>query len=208
MMKFKHLISQLNRCVIDKRMPLKELGPLMREYYLSNDQNELEIYEYMLRNSLKRQQDYNKLVVYVNQTFEVNLLYWGKYSISTVHDHPINGCIATVMKGCLKERKYDPYYFDALKDETGNDEVLQKFITPSKPVYMHSGDINYISGHELHEITNNSLGYTSDGNALSLHIYSPPNHYLPDNVINFNVIEGKIETKNLIEDEPIPLVFP
>ena len=73
---------------------------------------------------------------------------------------------------------------------------------------MHSGDINYISGHELHEITNNSLGYTPDGNALSLHIYSPPNHYLPDNIINYNVIEGKIETKNLIEDEPIPLVFP
>lgn len=198
-MRFKHLFDRLNRCVVDKRMPLEKLAPLMREYYLSHDREELYLYETMLRNSLKREQDYNKFVPYINKAFEVNLLYWGKNAIANIHDHPQNGCIATVMKGCLMERRYDPYYFDALKDETGNDEVLQQRMEQSKPLYMHAGDSNYIAGYDVHDITNKSLGYTPDGNALSIHIYSPPNHYVPDNVINYNIIEGKIEIEDLFE---------
>jgi len=174
MMKLRNLINGLNRSIVDKDMPLKQLGPLMREYYLNHDHDELYTYESMLRNSLKRQQDYNKFIPYVNKSFEVNLLYWGKTSMATIHDHPKNGCIATVMKGCLRERHYDPYYFDALMDETGNDEVLQQLIRPSEPIYVHSGESSYVDGHELHDITNHSVGYTPDGNALSIHIYSPP----------------------------------
>jgi len=199
MMNLKTLISSLNNSIIKKGMSLRQLEPLMREYYMNHDRNELHVYEELLRNSLKRQQDYNKFVPYINKAFEINILYWGKIAVSSVHEHPKNGCIATIMKGCIKERRYDPYYFDAIHDETGNDEVLQKFITPSEPVYYHAGDINYIAGHELHDMTNNSLGYTPDGSALSIHIYSPPNFYLPDNIINYNIIEGKIEVEDLIK---------
>lgn len=200
-MRFKHLIDRLNRCIIDQRMPLKELTPLMNEYYRTHDRNEISVYEHMLRSSLKRQQDYNKFVPYINQTFEINVLYWGRNAISKVHDHPENGCHATIMKGCIKERRYNPYYFQAFDDTTLSLEKMKEIIKPGKPTYLHPGDSNYIGGYEIHDMINSSAGYTPDGTALSIHIYSPPNHYIPDNVINFNVIEGKIEYETPEEKE-------
>mgnify|MGYP003985823037 CR=1 FL=1 len=80
-MKFIHLIDRLNRCVVDNRMQLSQLEPLMREYYLRHDRKEINTYEYMLREDLKREQDYNKFIPYINQSFEINLI---KSSISFI----------------------------------------------------------------------------------------------------------------------------
>ena len=198
MMKFIHLIDRLNRCVVDNRMQLSQLEPLMREYYLRHDRKEINTYEYMLREDLKREQDYNKFIPYINQSFEINLIYWGKNATSMIHDHPENGCIATVMKGCLRERRYDSDHLNINKDKS--EDQLQPTSKPSKSMYLHAGDVNYIAGHELHDITNCSTGYTPDGNGLSIHIYSPPNFYLPDNVINYNMLEGKLEVKELVDE--------
>jgi hypothetical protein len=205
-MKLKDLVIRLNHCIIDKQMSLKELSPLMREYYLKHDNNELIVYEHMLRNNLKRQQDFNKHIPYINHSYEINILYWGKIAVSSVHDHPKNGCIATVMKGCLKERRYYSRSLNTLNTSSNTYLETQKkkesVIIPSDYIYLREGSCSYINGNELHDITNNSMGYTSDGNALSIHIYSPPNYYIPDNVINYNkdiVITDK-KNKNLEED--------
>ena len=93
-----------------------------------------------------------KLCDYSNDIFEIVLICWDDSSESRIHDHPENGCILHLMDGNLEEFLY-------------NKEIkLEK-----KSVYS-SGSTSYM---------NNLKGYHKikcNKKALSLHIYSPPNH--------------------------------
>ena len=197
MSKLASLILNLNIAIVKKRIPLKNLEPILTNFYQNHDKNEIYVYETILKNSLKRQQDYNKGVLYVNKYFELNLLHWGKIAKTDVHNHPENGCISLILKGALVEHFYNPYYFDALNDPNLTEEEMKIVLLPDEKTYLHPGDCNYIDDTiGFHKIQNCGPGYSSDGNTLSLHIYSPPNFYCPDNIIEMNPVEGRILSDN------------
>jgi len=93
-----------------------------------------------------------KLTDYSNEIFEIILICWDTGSETRIHDHPDKGCALQLMKGCLQEHLYD------------SNIKLKKINT------IISNNTSYME---------NSIGYHKikciDA-ALSLHIYSPPNH--------------------------------
>ena len=98
--------------------------------------------------------EYNriKLYDYSNDLFEIILIYWDSNSESKIHDHPEKGCILQLFEGQLEEHLYD------------SDLKLIKITT------IDSNNTSYI---------NNSIGFHKIkciDKAISLHIYSPPNH--------------------------------
>ena len=93
-----------------------------------------------------------KLYDYSNDLFEIILICWDSNSESKIHDHPEKGCILQLFEGRLEEHLYD------------SDLKLIKIST------IDSNNTSYI---------NNSIGFHKIkciDKAISLHIYSPPNH--------------------------------
>ena len=97
---------------------------------------------------------YNKEKVYVNDSFEILILTWGVNQKADIHNHAENGCFLKMLEGDLEETLYD----DKLN------ELETRQLTKNQISYMH----NNIG---LHCVKNKS-----DKIAVSIHIYSPPNH--------------------------------
>ena len=98
---------------------------------------------------------YSKTKVFQNDDFEIFVITWDKNQASLIHDHSENGCYMLILEGSLIEDIYD----DSSRKIKSN--------------VLNSGFIGYI---------HNNIGYHSISNpsstdiAVSLHIYSPPNH--------------------------------
>jgi hypothetical protein len=93
-----------------------------------------------------------KLYDYSNDLFETILICWDANSESKIHDHPENGCILQLFEGQLEENLYD------------SDLKLIKHTT------INSNNVSYMD---------NNIGFHKIkciDKAMSLHIYSPPNH--------------------------------
>lgn len=96
--------------------------------------------------------------------FEAWLICWDKGVDSGIHDHAEHGCIQKVLSGVLKEVRY--------RKSGGGVKEGEKFeIVEERKLRV--GNVGYI---------NNEMGYHSVENrssvktAVTLHIYSPPNH--------------------------------
>jgi cysteine dioxygenase len=101
---------------------------------------------------------YHRTKVYSNDDFEVFVITWNTKQQSKIHDHASNGCYMLVLQG------------DLIEEITTEDE---KVIRVSQYNHEKGNNISYID---------NSVGYhrilnpSSENIAVSLHIYSPPNH--------------------------------
>ena len=99
---------------------------------------------------------YSKTKVYENDTFEIFVITWDKNQMSRIHDHSDNGCYMLILEGSLIEDIYD----------ISTSRKIQSNV-------LNAGFIGYI---------HNNIGYHSISNpsstdiAVSLHVYSPPNH--------------------------------
>lgn len=94
---------------------------------------------------------YYKDIIYIDDNIEIVVIYWPPGSKTEIHNHPKNGCIMRVIQGCLKEDVY----------------VLNNLVETN---YIY--DLAARESYELHRITN-----TLDEQSISVHVYSPPNHY-------------------------------
>ena len=98
-----------------------------------------------------------------NDKFDIYIITWNQYQQSKIHDHPENGCIYKILEGHLVEENYD--------------KKIQ--LTGFKSLFLDC--IGYIDDrYYLHKMIN----YTNKV-AVSLHIYSPPNH----NTTYFNEVD-------------------
>jgi hypothetical protein len=103
-------------------------------------------------------QSYKRNHVFGDEYIDVYMICWNDKQESGVHDHPENGCLLRIMKGELRE---DVYINE------------QNVIKRTKTNYLYKNDISYKIGKGgLHNVINEG------GKAISLHIYSPPNHKL------------------------------
>lgn len=98
---------------------------------------------------------YHRSKVYSNDDFEIYVITWNANQKSKIHDHASNGCYMLLLQG------------DLIEEITTEDERVVRVTNYTE------NNIAYID---------NSMGYhriinPSDKNiAVSLHIYSPPNH--------------------------------
>jgi cysteine dioxygenase len=97
---------------------------------------------------------YNKEKVYVNDSFEILILTWGVNQKASIHNHAENGCFLKMLDGDLEETLYDHQL----------NEIETRHLSKNQISYMN----NNIG---LHCVKNKS-----DKIAVSIHIYSPPNH--------------------------------
>lgn len=95
--------------------------------------------------------EFNKIILYQNDVFELILICWGKGAETPIHYHPKNGCLLKVLEGELTETIY----------LEGNSRV--NILTPSDIGYMHDD----IGQHKI----------TVSNDSFSLHLYSPPEFY-------------------------------
>lgn len=97
---------------------------------------------------------YNKIYINGNDDFELYIITWNKNQESKIHNHSNNCCVYKILEGHLSEEEYD------------NKLKLLGF----KSLYKDC--IGYIDDYfQLHKMINHT-----DNVAVSLHIYSPPNH--------------------------------
>ena len=99
---------------------------------------------------------YNVRRIYVNSEYEIVVITWDVNQHSGIHNHAENGCYMKVVQGELIENLYSA------------ETLVVKQTTQIK----ESDGIRFIK---------DSIGYHSIGNAgnevaVSVHVYSPPNH--------------------------------
>lgn len=100
---------------------------------------------------------YHRKKVFSNDDFEIFVITWNKSQQSKIHDHSENGCYMLMLQGELVEEIYS-------KDST---------TVPLQTKTFKEGFVGYIDNSiGFHRISNPS---TTDI-AVSLHVYSPPNH--------------------------------
>jgi len=98
------------------------------------------------------EQGYERILIHRCQEFEILLLCWQPGQNTQKHDHADNGCIVKILQGSLKETLYTK---------------KGKYV-----MQLHSGDITYLDNTiGIHKVKNNT-----DSQAVSLHIYSPPDY--------------------------------
>jgi len=146
-------------------MNLQELYELIRDnIFLNNEKNIKHLYKILKKydgndwiNYRKvNKETYNKMFVDGNDDFNMYIITWNQYQESKIHDHSKNGCIYKILEGHLVEEEYD-YNFK---------------LNGIKSLYSDSYNIGYIHNDiNLHKMIN-----YNDKVAVSLHIYSPPNH--------------------------------
>ena len=98
---------------------------------------------------------YNRTRVFSNDEFEIFVITWNKLQQSKIHDHSENGCYMLLLQGELVEEMYS-----------------EDVSLPIQTTTFKKGNVSYID---------NTIGYhriliKSADVAVSLHIYSPPNH--------------------------------
>ena len=98
--------------------------------------------------------NYKRVLVHKNNEFEIFYIFWDKDAFAKIHDHAENGCIMKVLSGQLKENIYTT---DTVQYITSSILSKNTVSTINNQTYYHS----------IKNIT--------DGTAVSLHIYSPPN---------------------------------
>ena len=97
---------------------------------------------------------YNKEKVYTCELFDIYIITWNIGQKSRIHDHPEDGCLLQVLQGSLYEELYDSK------------------LNLKKTDFFETNNINYMDNNVgFHMIEN--IGSKV---AVSLHIYSPPNH--------------------------------
>ena len=128
---------------------LDRLNNIRKCIPLVNNYESLDYYKWISFNKFS----YKRNLIYRDNNYEILLLCWNPYSFSKIHDHSQNGCILKLLYGNLVETIYD----------NSLNIVSNNLINPNNISYM-----------------NNKIGYHSINNlnnyAVSLHIYSPPNH--------------------------------
>ena len=133
---------------------------LSRDLLLKDIKDDLHIYvdekttDYCKLNAIYTNGKYNriKLYDYSNDLFEIILIYWDTLSETKIHDHPEKGCALYLIEGELEEQLYN------------------KDLKLYKTNMFNSRNTSYME---------NSLGYHKIkciNKAMSIHIYSPPNH--------------------------------
>ena len=99
---------------------------------------------------------YHRSKVYANDDFEIYVITWNTKQHSRIHDHASNGCYMLLLQGDLIEEIH-PFSPD--------EKIRVSHYTENHIAYIDN-NIGY------HRIIN-----PSDKNiAVSLHVYSPPNH--------------------------------
>ena len=146
-------------------MNLLQLYELIRDnIFLNNENNIKHLYKIIKKYDgddwkkykITNKNTYNKFYVNGNNDFDMYIITWNKNQESKIHDHSKNGCIYKILEGHLIEEEYD---YD-LK------------LNCIKSLFSDSCNIGYINNdRNLHKIIN-----YNDNIAVSLHIYSPPNH--------------------------------
>jgi cysteine dioxygenase len=99
---------------------------------------------------------YHRTRVFSNDDFEIFVITWNKLQQSKIHDHSENGCYMLILEGELVEELYN--------DDTSSLPIQTTTYKKGNVSYIHN-DIGY------HRILNKTANI-----AVSLHIYSPPNH--------------------------------
>jgi cysteine dioxygenase len=98
---------------------------------------------------------YHRCKVFENNFFEMYIITWNTYQRSMFHDHSENGCHMLMLQGELIE------------------EITNSTNTITTTSHYKEGDVTFINNDVgLHRISNPS----STNIAISLHVYSPPNH--------------------------------
>lgn len=98
---------------------------------------------------------YHRSKVFENDFFEIYIITWNTYQRSQFHDHSENGCSMLLLQGELLE------------------EITNNNNTVTTTSHYKEGDVTFINNDVgLHRISNPS----STNIAISLHVYSPPNH--------------------------------
>ena len=97
---------------------------------------------------------YHRKQIFSNSDFEIILITWNVNQQSLIHDHADNGCYMLLLQGNLQEEIYKE-----------NKIIKTSTLTPSNISYID----NSIGFHKI-------LNPSSSEIAVSLHIYSPPNH--------------------------------
>lgn len=88
-------------------------------------------------------------------TYTLLLLCWNPGQESPIHDHPCDGCWLQVLKGSVRECRYDSQ-LNCIADDT-----------------FHEQQVSYITDSMgYHKVGNN----TTDIPSISLHLYAPPFH--------------------------------
>ena len=124
--------------------------------------NYLSAYQYLFKNfnSLEwnnyvsfDDKNYKKNLVYRDNNYELFVVCWKPDQKTILHSHSENGCIIRMLKGNLTEKIYY------------NNGIYKKHI-------LTKDDITYIDNNIGKHIMENN----SENNAMSLHLYSPPNY--------------------------------
>lgn len=136
--------------LIKDNIKLNKNGNIKHLYTILNDYNGIDWKKYKVIDETK----YNKIFLDGNDEFEIYIITWNNYQQSKIHDHPNNGCIYKILDGHLVEENYD--------------KKLR--LTGFKSLFKNS--IGYTDNNTgLHKMIN-----YKNIVAVSLHIYSPPNH--------------------------------
>lgn len=133
---------------LSKNLLLKDIKDSLYIYF------DMETIKYCMSKVLFNCNKYNriKLYDYSNDLFEMVLICWDINSETKIHDHPEKGCALYLIDGILEEQQYN----DSLE--------------LCKTTYFNKKNTSYME---------NSMGYHKIRcceKAISLHIYSPPNH--------------------------------
>jgi len=114
---------------------------------------------------------YNKVLVKQNDCFDLCIITWTGGQGSAVHDHACNGCVYIILDGELTEELFSsPGSPGRVTHSIARDSSDKLELKTSR--VLKKGQVGYIHNKiGYHAITNKT-----DKTAVSLHIYSPPNH--------------------------------
>ena len=134
----------------DNRFELSDIRYLVEKY----DGTDWKLYVKYLDD------DYNKILMYKNNDFDVYIICWKKGQSTRIHDHPVSGCLMKVLHGSLEENLYrNNNYLGKINN--------LKFICKN---ILNINDVGY-------QINNNIIhGIIAHEDSVSLHIYSPSNY--------------------------------
>lgn len=133
---------------------LKDSKNIMDKYLLCSNLNDY--LQYIDCNEKYNENNYCriKLKEFSNDNIEFILILWKPNAQTRIHDHPKNGCLMKVLSGELHEILYNK----------NKEKINENKLTSEYSSYIEGNNI-------IHKIINNT-----DTTAISLHIYSPPNH--------------------------------
>lgn len=151
----------------NKIMTLQGLyNDIRKAYDLSSDTLELSDIKYLIERYQGMDwkpyvkytdKNYNKILLYRTNDFDVYIICWKSGQSTKIHDHPSLGCLMKVLHGTLEENLYK------------NNKININFICRN---ILQTDDIGYqINNGVIHEII-------ALNDSVSLHIYSP-NNYQP-----------------------------